>query len=534
MVNRILSVIGWIGTALVGAAVLVVLGRTMSAHFPAALDAWVKPLAYAGLVCVLAYTASQWRDIAAVFERRQARYGSLAATGLVVVLGILIAVNYIGARQNKRWDLTVNKQFSLSDQSKQVLAKLDAPLHILVFAQEPDFPRYQDRLKEYQYSSKNIATEYIDPDKKPTIARQNQIQQYGTVVFNYKGRTERVTSDTEQDLTNGIIKVVTGQQKKVYFTQGHGEKDTTSAERDGYNTIAGALGRENYTVDKVVLAQQGAAPADAAVVVVAGPKTDFFPQEIDALKKYLAASGKLLLELDPPEKPDAPPLTNLIALAHAWGMDAGLDVVVDVSGMGRLIGTDASVPVAASYPSHPITQRFSLLTAYPLARSITPVGGGVDGHIAQTFVETSARSWAESDIKALLTSGQVSFDETKGDRKGPVSIAAAVSAASTTAPDAPKPAEGSESKPETRVAVIGDSDFAANATLGVQGNRDLFLNTIGWLSQQENLIAIRPREADDRRVTMTAGQQSLVGWFSLLILPVLIFGMGVRTWWRRR
>src|SRR6202007_1362237 len=101
-----------------------------------------------------------------------------------------------------------------------IVGKLDAPLQILVFAQEPEFPRYQDRLKEYEYSSKRISTEYIDPDKKPTVAKQNQIQQYGTIVFDYKGRSERVTSDSEQDLTNGIIKVVSGQTKKIYFTQG--------------------------------------------------------------------------------------------------------------------------------------------------------------------------------------------------------------------------------------------------------------------------------------------------------------------------
>ncbi len=191
----------------------------------------------------------------------------------------------------------------------------------------------------------------------------------------------------------------------------------------GYNGIAGALKGENYAVDKLVLAQTGAVPDDASVVVVAGPKTDFFPPEIDALKKYLAKGGKLLLELDPPDKPDSPPLTNLIALAHDWGMTVGNDVVVDVSGMGRLIGTDASVPVAANYPSHPITERFNFLTAYPLARSVVPVTGGVNGHIAQSFVETSPRSWAEADIKSLLTTGKVSFDASKGDKKGPVSIA---------------------------------------------------------------------------------------------------------------
>src|SRR5262249_9998946 len=226
----------------------------------------------------------------------------------------------------------------------------------------------------------------------------------------YKGRTERVTSDSEQDITNSIIKVVSGQQRKVYFTQGHGEKDTGSSDRDGYSTITGSLGKENYTIDKLVVAQQGSVPDDASVVVVAGPTADFFPAEIDALKKYLDRSGKLLLMLDPPEKPDSPPLANLIALAHDWGVDVGNDVVVDVSGMGRLIGASEAMPVAARYPAHPITERFRVMSVYPLARSATPVTGGVNGHIAQAIIETSERSWAETDIKGLLASKPVELD----------------------------------------------------------------------------------------------------------------------------
>lgn len=527
MVKRILDILGWLGVALV-------LGAVAIRFLHPGWEQYAYYLAWGGLVAVLLYSLGQWRELAKAFSGRQARYGTLTGVSVVVVLGILIAINYIGTRQNKRWDLTTNKVYSLSDQTRKVLQKLDAPLHITVFAQEPDFQRYQDRLKEYEYASKEVSTEYIDPDKKPTVAKANNITQYGTVVFAYKGRTERATNDSEQDLTNAVIKVVTGQQKKVYFTQGHGEKDTTSAERDGYNAIGGALGHENYTVDKLVLAQQGSVPADASVVIVAGPKTDFFPGEIEALKQYLAKDGKLMLMLDPPEKPDSAPVTNLIALAHDWGMQVGNDIVVDVSGMGRLIGTDASVPVAANYPSHPITQHFNLLTAFPLARSVTPVPGGVDGHVAQSFVETSPRSWAESDIKGLLTTGQVSLDESKGDKKGPVSIAAAVSAAATPA-EPPKPGENTDApKPETRVVVIGDSDFAANSGLGIQGNRDLFMNTVGWLSQQENLISIRPKEADDRRITLTATQQSNIAWLSIIIIPLFIFGIGIATWWRRR
>src|ERR1700687_5968054 len=153
MVKQILNIVGWIGTALVGVAVVV-------SRVPAFNNygQYAKPLAIAGLICVLAYTAGQWREIAKVFARRQARYGTLAATSVLVVLGILVAINYIGSRQNKRWDLTANKQFSLSDQSRNVLAKLDSPMQIMVFVQEPEFARYQDKLKEYEYASKKVST----------------------------------------------------------------------------------------------------------------------------------------------------------------------------------------------------------------------------------------------------------------------------------------------------------------------------------------------------------------------------------------
>src|SRR6185312_9315838 len=139
-------------------------------------------------------------------------------------------------------------------------------------------------------------------------------------------------------------------------------------------------------------------------------------------------------------------------------------------------------------------------------------------------------SWAESDVKGLLTNGKVSFNAASGDKQGPISVAAAVSAPAPAAPDAKADAP----KPEARLVVFGDSDFAGNSGLGIQGNRDLFMNTVGWLSQQENLISIRPKDADDRRLTMTAAQQTNVTWLSLFIIPGLVFFTGVYTWWRRR
>jgi ABC-type uncharacterized transport system involved in gliding motility auxiliary subunit len=526
MANRIFGIIGWLGVACVFGAVAIRFGMP-------AQEQYATYLAEAALICMVLYIGSQWREILGFFGSRQAQYGTLAASSVFIVLGILIAVNYIGKRQNKRWDLTAAKQFSLSDQSRNVLSKLDAPLEVRVFARETDFQTYRDRLKEYEYGSPQLKAEYIDPDKRRALAEQNQITEYGTLVLTYKGRTERVTGNSEQDITNGIIKVVSGQQRKIYFTTGHGEKDTASQEPGGYGTIASSLTRENYAVDKLVLAQAGSVPDDASAVIVAGPRTDFFPPEIDALRKYLERNGKLLVLIDPAADGTAPPPANLIALLHDWAIDVGNGFVVDASGMGRLIGADATAPIAASYPSHPITERFQILTAYPMTRPVAPVPGGVNGRTAVTFVESSARSWAETDFQTMLKEGKVELNEDRGDKPGPVSMAAAVSVPSTS-PAAPDASEADAPKPEARVAVFGDSDFASNGVLGIQGNRDLFMNTVGWLSQQENLISIRPKEADDRRITLTATQQNNITWLSLLIIPGLVFGSGIYAWWQRR
>ena len=123
-------------------------------------------------------------------------------------------------------------------------------------------------------------------------AKEYEIQQYGTVVVEYMGRRERVTTDAEQDITNALIKVLNPSKKKVYFLGGHGEKDTADSERTGYSAIADALKRDNYEFDKLVLAQTNEIPADATVLVVAGPRTDLLEQEVPLLRDYLTQVGQ--------------------------------------------------------------------------------------------------------------------------------------------------------------------------------------------------------------------------------------------------
>ena len=539
MPNRLFGFLGWLGSILVFIAVAVWFVRPD-------LEQLRRGLALTGLIIIVLYGAGHWRQVARAFERRQTRYGTLAGTSIVLVLAIVTALNYVLARQNWRWDLTAAQQYSLSNQTQQVLDSLSAPVRILVFAREPEFPRYQDRLDEYAYLSSQVTVEYIDADRQPLLARQYEIQTYGTIVFAYEGRVERVESDSEQDLTNALIKVVEGTEQTVYFVEGHGEKTYTGSDGDSYSTVSTALGLDNFSVQSLVLAQQSAVPDDATVVVIAGPQTDLLPGEVEALRIYLNRGGKLLVLIDPPANSDTPVLEDLLSLTREWGIDVGTDVVVDASGMGQLFGADALFPVAASYPFHQITDRFNLLTAYPLARSVTAVSGDSNGRVAQPFIETSAQSWAEANIDGLTT-GQVELNEEAGDRPGPITIGMAVSVAvplpETTVSETEEtepPADGTttdedaQNPLETRLVVVGDSDFASNATIGIPGNQDMFLNTVNWLAQQENLISIRARQPEDRRLTLTADAQQRVFWFSLLLLPAFTLGAGIQIWLKRR
>jgi ABC-type uncharacterized transport system involved in gliding motility auxiliary subunit len=542
MLNTIFGIVGWIGTLLVFAGVAI---RVFRPEW----DNYAYWAAVAGLVCVGLYTLTQWREIGRSFQKRETKLGAMMSISVAAVLAILIGINWAVTRRDKRWDLTAAASYTLSDQTVKVLGNLKTPVKVLVFDTPGGFQRFRDSLAMYTAASPNLQVEYVDMDREPARAREYAIVAPGTVVMEYEGRREKVMSEREQDLTNNLIKVTTGRQVKAYFVQGHGERDSAGNDRPGYASVVEALKRDNYTVETIVLAQSPTGvPADASVVIIAGPTADFLKPEVDALRTYLRKGGKALFLLDPPIGEAARPTPTLEALLGEWGITLGHDLIIDISGMGQLLGTGADTPVVASYPQHQVTENFDLLTAFPLAQSVAGKAGTELGMAnTENVINTSERSWSESDLKSIAAGGKVSLDEASGDQRGPITIALSLS---MDAPDAPpsapagasgekpaegdKPAEEAAKKPQMRIMVVGDSDFASNAAAGVQGNADLFVNMNNWLTQQEDLISIHARDAGDRRVTMTADQQRRVLWLSLLFIPGLILGAGVYTWWQRR
>jgi len=473
------------------------------------LGTFNKALLISGAVLLVVGLVLNFRALRDYFRRRSARLGANTAVMTVAVVAILALCNFLGYRHHKRVDVTAEKLYSLSDQTRKIVSGLPKDVKIIKFDKEDD-PELRDRMQEYRDLSKRLSYERIDPQVRPEAAKQYGITHMGEVIVTAGNRTERPPATGEQDLTNAILKVTRDTLKTVCFVEGHGEKQLSSTnEAKGYGAVDRLLKNENYQTKTVNLVTANQVPDECAVLVEAGPKT-LFPQEAAMIGKYLDGGGKALLMIDPDTDP------QLGDVLKAWNIQLGNDTVIDASGVGRLFGTGPAVPLVLNYGSHPITKDFSrVMTFFPFARSVSVISNAGGAVSTTELLKTSEESWAETELK----NGQAKFDEGK-DKKGPITIGVAASKR--------------VGDKEARLVVIGDSDFASNGYSRHPPNRDLFMNTVNWLAQDEDLIAIRPKSTTDRRVTMTASQQTLLFWTTLLLIPGLVIGSGAYIWWKRR
>lgn len=494
----------WIGIALVfiGLVVYWVLGVWDVAS--------LIPLGVGALLAIIGIIIN-WREIQASLGRRTTKYGMSSVTGIVIVVVILIIVNVFLKEFHWRTDTTAGGQYSLADQTVKVLKNLDNEVDVKIFDVESKSDRITDRMDEYDNYSNKFKWQFIDPDKHPEVAKRYNIKKLGTVVVESGTKTERIDNYNEQDLTNAIIKVTRTETKTVYFTSGHGEHTLDSSDEQGFKMVADAIKDQNYVAKKLVLATQDSVPADASVIVVAGAKNAFFPKELKLLGGFIREGGDVLFLLDPP------PSQGFKDFLGRYHIQVDDDIVIDASGIGQLFGTGPAVPLINNYEDHAITNDFGLMTFYPLARSIelTVPSDSTSQYNGKAIARTNNRSWGETDLNAKQASRDAN------DISGPLSLAVAMEISG---------GRGANS----RLVVFGDSDFATNRYFGAQGNGDLFMNSVNWLLQDEDLISVRPKQPEDRRIQMTQSQVKTVLILFVILLPVAILLAGGVVYWRRR
>lgn len=462
-----------------------------------------------------------WREgIYGFSQTRQARYGANAIVLSLSFIGIVVLLNYLAYRHDAKFDLTANKTFTLSEQTHQIVSELQQEVKITAFYRATHASRQEtlNRLESYKDAAKGkVSFEFIDPDRQPGLAMRYGLSGGdGTLILQSGEARKELISPQEEQITSAILAITRSEKPKIYFLTGHNEMDPESFDvRLGLSNLKTALEAENYEVAKLSLpANQMQVPEDARAVIVAGPEQTLLPQERDALQQYVETQqGSLLLML--------PPLyqSGLESWLNTLGVRLGNDIIVDP---GRNIQNDVTVPAFNEFAFHPVTkglERRAILL--PLARTVN-LNNPPERVQATELMQTTVASWAETNLEENSL-----IQKDANDAAGPLSAAMALSITPT------ETTEGEESK-SSRVVVIGNSMFASNWYSRMLGNKDLFMNAVAWLAEEESLISIRAKPQEDRSLQLTNNQERLVFYLSIYVMPLILLLLGGGIWWKRR
>ncbi len=474
---------------------------------------------------------------------RQMKSGSYAAAYVLVFLAILGAVNWLASQYNRTYDSTAQKLYSLSAQTHKILGDLDRDVNMFYFDRKTNFLGAKDMLVRYENASSRVKVEYIDPDEDPLKTEAMNVRSYGTLVLDIGGNRKEVSATTEEEITNAIITALKGQDKTACVATGHGEAASEDTGRDGFSNARTAVEDANYNYEDVSLAS-GSVPGNCTLLIVAGPSTGYFEPETAALANYVEGGGRALLMLNP-ALPDAngrrkPSSPELVDLAARWGVTVNDDIVIDRSPIGQLFGGGPLTPMVAEYETHPIVSAMSnVATLFPASRSVERAEDAPDGWDVEDLFRTSDESFATTSF--ATDSEGVLIRNDAAETPGPINLA--VAGTYDVPQHAAEPEDG-EDQPETidadveeregRIVVIGSSRFSSNYGLGRGGNYDLFLNMLNWLSSDEDLISIRPKDPENTPLDLSEAQMRRIFLFSLMLLPMVIIVVGVWNWWGRR
>jgi ABC-type uncharacterized transport system involved in gliding motility auxiliary subunit len=436
----------------------------------------------------------------------------------LIVLAILGTVNFLANRYNKSYDSTSNKKFTLSDQTAKIAKNLQQSVTITYWDRPTGFQNARDLLDRYKNLSSKINVDYEDVDKRRTQAIAAGVKALPTIAIQVGNKKEEAKSLTEEEISGALVRALKGGDRTVCFVLGSGEHSADDTDREGLSTAKTLVEKNNYKTQTVKMLPKPEIPKDCTILVVPGPKRDYIQLEVDALKNYVEDGGRALFMLDPPLMFGGQQIDENAGLAmvlSGWGVTLQKDLVLDLSGMGQVFGAGPEYPLVTAYESHAIVREMKdVATLFPITRSLEVKNGD------KTTVEKLFSTTADSFATTNLSSPEIR--QGKNDLKGPLVLGAA--GTYTTGKEAGN----------GRFVVVGTSSFAINNFIGFNGNRDLFMNMLNWLSSDEDLISIRPKEPADRPLNMNARQVSLMFYSSVIGLPLLIVVMGVGVWWRRR
>lgn len=445
---------------------------------------------------------------------RQTRFTAYVTVYVLIVLAAIVLANWLADRYNKTVDTTSNKRFSLSDQTVKVVKGLQQPVTLTYWDRRTSFSAAKDLLGRYETLSPKLKVNYVDPVAKPQEARSANVREIGLLRVDAGGRIQEARSLSEEEVTGAIMRALKGAERTVCVATGSGEGSLADAGREGYSTLKTLIERETYKTRDLSLVSKPEIASDCTVTAIIRPRFDYQQPIIDAIKKYVEGGGRLLVLTGAPIESGEQPVSDnktLLALVKGWGISAQDDIILEASANAQVLGPE--VPLVSDYSSHPIVRDLrGVFTGMPIARALEVKGEG-SSQAERLF------SSSDASLEGQITGKKVSVDPAKS-KKGPFVLGAAATI--------------KNGKQEGRVVVVGSSDWVTNAFLRFNGNASLIMNSLNWLSSDEDLISIRPKDPEDRRLNMSQGQLRTVLYVSLFLLPMLSIVGAISVWWQRR
>lgn len=432
----------------------------------------------------------------------------LAAAGLLA---------WFSNQHSMQFDWTTNQRNTLSRSSIELLQTLHQPVNVNVYVQDDDTVRtaVEEILQRYRRFKTDFNYRLVNPDIDIESARQDEISQYGQVVIRYNGRKEAVTSLSENAISGALLRLSRSGDDRLVFLSGHGERSPAGDDNFSYAKLVHELDARGMKIETLNLLQSGI-PDNTTVLVIAAPEHDIGPGELEHITRYIDSGGNLLWLMDPG------PMHGLDDLANRLGIRFLDGIVVDDNTNLRQtlrIQHPAMIPVLDYFP-HAITGSLKYNTLFPISRGIEQVD---DTWQATEIAQSLPQSWSET----AMLGGEIAYEPENGDVQGPVNIIMALERVLTA--DTETPAKASQ-----RIVIAGDSDFLANSYIGAGANLQLGLNIINWLSGDDDLIAVEPKNAPDTQLKLDDTEILIIGAGFFLLLPSALFAAGLVIWFRRR
>lgn len=490
------------------------------------------------LVFFIIAVAKDFRTYVDFFTMRTTKHGMNMGALILLALVFLISLNFIAVKNDKKFDWTSEGLNSLSDQSIKAAAAVKEDLKVILLSrkeQQEESVRRQLQQIVDMYHSKNSKISFtpFNARQRPDLAQKFGFSSgaYG-IFLEYKGKQMKVEAPSEEEMTKALIKMTRESKKTVYFTKGHGEHPLDGSGADGLSFLKEDL-QLVYDVKEISLVETPKIAADAAAVAIIGPSQQFLETELQALRDYARAGGRLLIAADPGQQ------HNLAQLTKTLGVEFKNNFVLDprasIPGMGNVAALGLTFSKASD-----VTKDFQagMMAVFELASGVQRAPDAPAGVKVEEIIKTDG---------VAVSTDQLS-EQIRVNGRGPLTLAVAVDGklpnAATPPPadvggktdaktDAKAEAKPQESQ-EFAAVIVGDSDFLSNKLYRNNLNRDVAMNSVSYLAKDTEMISIRPKMPKGSVLNLTREKSLLILLGFLVPLPILMFSAGGFIWYRRK